>query len=80
MKTWYWIWYRFSAPGCKTGLEGLIPAERHAKVVEASVSKNYTTVLNIVFLALTALLAWRSLRSGGWARVKRMNKPAAEQG
>src|SRR5437868_4301559 len=33
---------------------GLIPSERNAKVIEASVTLNYTTVLNIVFLALGA--------------------------
>src|SRR5216684_4505864 len=31
---------------------GLIPAGRHAKVIEAAVQWNYTTVLDIVFLAL----------------------------
>ena len=35
---------------------GLIPDERDAKVVEASVTWNYTTFLNIVFLALSAVL------------------------
>src|SRR5881392_1866160 len=29
---------------------GLIPSERNAKVVEASVTWNYTTILNIIFL------------------------------
>ncbi len=43
----------------------LIPAERRAQVVEASVQLNYTTVLNIVFLGLAALLIWRFLRTGG---------------
>ena len=38
---------------------GLIPSERNAKVIEASVTLNYTTILNIVFLALGALLLWR---------------------
>ena len=33
------------------GALGLIPDERDAKVVEASITWNYTTVLNIVFLA-----------------------------
>src|SRR5205814_5163816 len=34
---------------------GLIPSERKAKVIQASVTLNYTTILNIVFLALGAL-------------------------
>ncbi|MGH3031241.1 MAG: permease [Gaiellaceae bacterium] len=59
---------------------GLIPAERDAKVIEASVTWNYTTVLNLIFLALAIVLIWRSVRKGGWAMVRRMNKPAAEHG
>ncbi|HEY0510932.1 MAG TPA: permease [Thermoanaerobaculia bacterium] len=43
----------------------LIPAERHARIVEASVRWNYTTVLNIVFMAVAALLIWRFFRTGG---------------
>ncbi len=37
----------------------LIPSERNAKIVEASVTLNYTTILDLVFLALGALLVWR---------------------
>ena len=43
----------------------LIPAERHAKVLETSIHWNYTTVLSILFLAVTGLLIWRFLRTGG---------------
>jgi hypothetical protein len=34
-------------------------------VLEASVQWNYTTMLNILFLALSALLVWRFLGTGG---------------
>src|SRR5213083_1713821 len=34
---------------------GLVPDKRQAKVVEASVTWNYTTVLNIIFLCLAAV-------------------------
>ena len=44
---------------------GLIPDERNARVVEESIELNYTTVLNIVFLILAAVLVWRFLRTGG---------------
>jgi uncharacterized membrane protein YraQ (UPF0718 family) len=54
---------------------GLVPAERNAKVVEASVTWNYTTVLNIVFLCLAAALVWRFLRTGGLPMLRMMNKP-----
>jgi uncharacterized membrane protein YraQ (UPF0718 family) len=59
---------------------GLIPSERSAKVVEASVTWNYTTVLNLVFLALAAVLVWRFLRAGGVPMLKEMNKPAEAHG
>ncbi len=59
---------------------GLIPSERNAKVIEASVTWNYTTVLNIVFLGLAALLLWRYfLRGGGLAMLKMMEKPMAHE-
>jgi uncharacterized protein len=54
---------------------GLIPQQRSAKVVEASISWNYTTWLNIVFLALAALLVWRFLKTGGPEMLRMMNRP-----
>lgn len=44
---------------------GLIPAKRHATVAMASISWNYTTVLNIIFLAISAVLILRFMRTGG---------------
>ena len=38
------------------GATGLIPAQRNAMVMQAGISWNYTTWLNIVFLALAAVL------------------------
>jgi uncharacterized membrane protein YraQ (UPF0718 family) len=55
------------------GAAGLIPSERNAKVVEASVTLNYTTVLNIIFLAFAALLVLRFVRTGGREMLKHMN-------
>jgi uncharacterized protein len=58
----------------------LIPSERKAKVTEASVTLNYTTVLNVVFLAFAALLLWRYFaRGGGLAMLKMMNAPVAHE-
>jgi uncharacterized membrane protein YraQ (UPF0718 family) len=54
------------------GLLGLIPDERNARVLEASIQLNYTTVLNIVFLILAAVLVWRFLRTGGPGMLKEM--------
>jgi len=46
-------------------LLGLIPSQRSAQIVETSISFNYTTVLNIIFLAAAALLVVRFFRTGG---------------
>ena len=44
---------------------GLVPQERKAQVVEASISFNYTTVLNIIFLMVASFLVIRFLKTGG---------------
>ena len=44
---------------------GLIPSHRSAQVVEMSISFNYTTVLNIIFLVVAAVLLVRFFRTGG---------------
>ena len=54
------------------GVLGLTPTERNAAVMESSVTWNYTTYLNIVFLALTAVLLVRFVRTGGMAMLKMM--------
>jgi len=58
---------------------GLTPTERNAKVVTARVAWNYSTYLNIVFLAVAAVLLWRYFRrGGGWGMLKMMNEPMGE--
>jgi uncharacterized protein len=60
---------------------GLIPSgPRHAKVIEAQVSFNYTSVLNVVFLALAVILVVRFLRTGGTEMLRRMNQPLESGG
>jgi hypothetical protein len=59
---------------------GLVPDERKAKVVEASVTLNYTTVLNTIFLGLAAVLVWRYFRHGGGLRMLRMMEAPMEHG
>lgn len=54
------------------GLLGLIPDERNARVIHASIQLNYTTVLNAIFLILAAVLVWRFLRTGGPQMLKEM--------
>lgn len=55
---------------------GFVPAQRNARVVEASITWNYTTWLNIAFIALAALLVVRFAKTGGPAMLRMMNKPA----
>jgi uncharacterized membrane protein YraQ (UPF0718 family) len=47
------------------GVTGLTPTERNATVSDTGISWNYTTWLNLVFLAVAAALVWRFGRSGG---------------
>jgi len=53
---------------------GLIPHERNALVAEPSLSLNYTTVLNVAFLALAGLLLLRAWRTGGFAMLAMMDR------
>jgi uncharacterized membrane protein YraQ (UPF0718 family) len=57
------------------GAAGLIPREHQVRVVEAAIAWNYTTWLDIVFLALAAVLVWRFLNTGGPAMLRMMNRP-----
>jgi uncharacterized membrane protein YraQ (UPF0718 family) len=58
---------------------GIERTTRNAKVVMAHVSWNYTTYLNIAFVAVGALLVWRYFRrGGGWAMLKMMNEPMGD--
>jgi uncharacterized membrane protein YraQ (UPF0718 family) len=58
---------------------GIEPQERNAKVVEASVTWNYTTFLNIPFLLLAALLLWRYFRRGGGLEMLRAMNEAGHE-
>jgi uncharacterized membrane protein YraQ (UPF0718 family) len=59
---------------------GIEPTTRNAKVTEASVTWDYTTYLNIVFLALAAVLVWRYFRrGGGLAMLRMMNRPVGHE-
>jgi len=56
---------------------GLVPSHR-AKVVEASLSLNYTSVLNIIFLGVAGLLVWRFFTTGGPEMLRHMSHPRGE--
>ncbi len=59
------------------GTLGLVPAERNARVVDATITWDYTSWLNIAFLVLAVALVWRFFTTGGLAMLRMMNKPAA---
>ena len=59
---------------------GLTRTARDAKVEMATLSWNYTTFLNIIALALAAMLVYRYFRRGGGvAMLRMMNKPMSAE-
>ena len=56
----------------------LVPAERNAQVLDAGISFNYTTFLNIIFLVLAAILITRFFKTGGPKMLDMMNHPDNE--
>ena len=61
------------------GIAGLVPQHRSAQIVEAHITWNYTTWLNIVFLGLAALLVWRFLKTGGLEMLRMMNQTSTAE-
>jgi len=59
---------------------GVIPTERAVSVFTTGPSFNYTTVLNVAFVVLAAVLVWRFLRTGGPDMLNMMNAPVDAQG
>ncbi len=57
---------------------GLIPAHRAARVAETAITLNYTTVLDVIFLALAAVLVTRFVNTGGPKRLRMMNMAPGE--
>jgi uncharacterized protein len=61
------------------GAAGLIPSQRNAKVMEAGISWNYTSWLNIAFLTLAVVLVVRFVKTGGIPMLRMMGgSPDAE--
>ena len=54
------------------GLVGAVPSKHAATVMEASISWNYTTWLNIAFLLLATVLLVRFIRTGGVPMLRMM--------
>jgi uncharacterized membrane protein YraQ (UPF0718 family) len=54
------------------GAANLIPTQRSTKVMETGISWNYTTWLNIAFIAVAALLLVRFFTTGGMPMLRMM--------
>src|SRR5881275_1234919 len=54
---------------------GIIPQNRNVVAITEGVQWNYTTVLNIIFLLLAAILVIRFIRTGGIPMLRMMNTP-----
>ena len=59
------------------GALGLVPGERRVQLLQHGFSWNYTTVFNIVALALSTILVWRFRRTGGPEMLRMMGSMAA---
>lgn len=57
------------------GAAGLIPSQRSATVLEAGISWNYTSWLNIAFIALAVTLVVRFATTGGIPMLRMMGGP-----
>jgi uncharacterized membrane protein YraQ (UPF0718 family)/YHS domain-containing protein len=59
-------------------LLGLAPTNHHVTVFETSPTWNYTTFLDIIFLVLMAVMAWRFFTTGGPDMIRAMAHPPQE--
>jgi uncharacterized membrane protein YraQ (UPF0718 family) len=57
----------------------LIPQQRKAQIVEEAIRWNYTTILNVGFLALAMVLVIRFVRTGGPDMLRMMSEPGHHQ-
>jgi uncharacterized membrane protein YraQ (UPF0718 family)/YHS domain-containing protein len=61
-------------------LLGLVPTNHHVTVFETQPTWNYTTFLDIVFVVLMAVLAWRFFTTGGVEMLRSMARPHDSHG
>jgi len=57
---------------------GIIPANRNVVAITEGIQWNYTSVLNIIFLILAAILVIRFIRTGGLPMLSMMSRPEHE--
>jgi len=57
---------------------GIIPQDRKVIAITEGIQWNYTSILNIIFLVLAAILVIRFIRTGGIPMLRMMNTPEQE--
>ncbi|HZS76628.1 MAG TPA: permease [Ktedonobacteraceae bacterium] len=57
---------------------GIIPQNRNVVAITEGIQWNYTSILNILFLLLAAILVIRFIRTGGIPMLRMMNEPEHE--
>jgi len=57
---------------------GIIPQDRKVVAITEGIQWNYTSILNIIFLVLAAILVIRFFRTGGIPMLRMMNTPEQE--
>jgi uncharacterized membrane protein YraQ (UPF0718 family) len=57
---------------------GIIPTNRNIVAITEGIQWNYTTILNIIFLILAAIMVIRFIRTGGLPMLRMMSKPAQD--
>ena len=55
---------------------GFVPSHHPVTALFAGPTLNYTSVLNVIFLLILAVLGWRFLRTGGLDMLRMMERPA----
>ena len=56
-------------------LLGLVPSNHHVAIFETQPAWNYTSFLDIAFLVLMAVMAWRFFTTGGPGMLRAMSQP-----
>ncbi|MEA2833159.1 MAG: uncharacterized protein QOG66_1361 [Methylobacteriaceae bacterium] len=57
------------------GLAGLVPQDRSIDVMQQGITWNYTSLLDIIALIVSAVLVWRFMRTGGPEMLAAMEAP-----
>ncbi len=62
------------------GVAGLVPHQRNVSILTETITFNYTTVLNIIFAAISAALVLVFFKSGGPEMMKMMDEGGRDHG